>query len=150
MLVATPKRFYEQQRLYFKEDGLRNSISGLKVALFGGTSAIGTYFGGEIGQIGSGMVLPHRALGDMWDARMKELKVTADMGNQTLVRLTDMTNPKECEVPMMNCKTVVSCIGSNIFAQTEKEFEDSNIRVPVAIAKAVKANPQIKRFIMLS
>lgn len=81
MLVSAPKRFYEQQRLHFKDDGYRNSISGVKATLFGGTSAVGTYIGGEMAQNGSGLVYPHRSTGDIWDARMKELKVTADMGN---------------------------------------------------------------------
>ena len=34
--------------------------------------------------------------------------------------------------------------------KTEKEFEDSNINVPIAMAKAVKNSPHIKRFIYIS
>jgi len=45
---------------------------------------------------------------------------------------------------------VVNVIGSHVYYQTEKEFEDANINVPVAIAKAAAANPNVKRLIHLS
>lgn len=45
---------------------------------------------------------------------------------------------------------VINCIGSRTFHSTEKEFEDANIRIPVAIAKVAKANPNVKRFIHIS
>lgn len=45
---------------------------------------------------------------------------------------------------------MVNVIGSHVYYQTEKEFEDANINVPVAIAKAAAANPNVKRLIHLS
>lgn len=41
-------------------------------------------------------------------------------------------------------------IGSRIYTKKDKDFEDSNINVPIAIAKAVKNSPKIKRFIYVS
>lgn len=37
-----------------------------------------------------------------------------------------------------------------MFYTKEKDFEEANIRVPIAMAKAVKNSPQIKRFIYVS
>lgn len=45
---------------------------------------------------------------------------------------------------------MINCIGSRIYYKTEKEFEDANIRIPMAIANVVKRNPQVKRFIHIS
>ena len=45
---------------------------------------------------------------------------------------------------------VVNCIGSRVFTDTLKDFEESNIRVPVAIAKVAKENPNVKRLIHVS
>jgi hypothetical protein len=44
----------------------------------------------------------------------------------------------------------VSAVGSKIFFKKEKDFEDANIRVPMAIAKAVKNSKNVKRFIYVS
>ena len=45
---------------------------------------------------------------------------------------------------------MVNCIGSKVYTDSEKDFEDSNIRVPIAIAKAAAANPNVKRLIHIS
>ena len=77
----------------------------------------------------------------MWDVRLKELKATADLGNKAFCRLTDFTSVNEVSMPMMNTNTVISCVGSKIFSKRESDIEESNIRVPMAIARAVKKNP---------
>lgn len=51
---------------------------------------------------------------------------------------------------MMNANVVVNCIGSKVYTKKESEFIESNIKIPMAIAKAAKANPNIKRFIHIS
>jgi len=51
---------------------------------------------------------------------------------------------------MKSSNVVISCVGSHVWANTENEFEDSNIRVPMAIAKAAKNNRHVKRFIYIS
>lgn len=61
-----------------------------------------------------------------------------------------MSNEKEIAHCIRDQNTVVNCIGSRIFLQTEKEFEHANIRVPTAIAKVAAANPNVKRFIHIS
>jgi uncharacterized protein YbjT (DUF2867 family) len=66
------------------------------------------------------------------------------------MKLNDFTSEKEIAYSIRDSNVVVSCIGSHVFAKKDKEFEDSNIRVPMAIAKAVKSNPKVKRFIYLS
>lgn len=89
-------------------------------------------------------------MGSLWDNRFKELKPTADLGYKAYMKLTDFTSEKEIAYSLRDSNVVVSCIGSHIYTKRDKDFEDSNIRVPMAIAKAVKNNPKIKRFIYLS
>jgi len=85
-----------------------------------------------------------------WDNRFKEIKTTADLGYKTYLKLQDMTNEKEIAFSLQSSNVAISCVGSHVFYKKEKEFEEANIRVPMAIAKAVKNSPQIKRFIHLS
>ena len=84
------------------------------------------------------------------DNRFKELKPTADLGYKTFMRLTDMTSETECSYTLKESNVVISCIGSKVYYKKEKDFEDSNIRVPMAIAKAVKNSKKVKRFIYVS
>ena len=99
---------------------------------------------------GSQVIYPHRHLADVLTNNMKELKVTADLGNKAFARLYDMTSEKECAYAMKSSNTIISCIGNRSWARDLSEFEDSNIRVPMAIAKAAKMNKNTKRFIYIS
>jgi len=99
--------------------------------------------------MGSQVVYPHRQHGSIWNINMRELKVTADLGYKSFVRLADFTSHNELSYTMKDSNVVVSCIGSKMYYKTEADFEESNIRIPVAIAKAAKANPRIKRLIMI-
>lgn len=100
--------------------------------------------------MGSQCIYPYRDLSTIWDNRFKELKPTADLGYKAFMKLTDFTSEKEVGYSLKDSNVVVSCIGSHVFAKKDKEFEDSNIRVPMAIAKAVRDNPKVKRFIYIS
>lgn len=84
------------------------------------------------------------------DNRFKEIKTTADLGQKAYLKLQDMTNEKEVAFSMQSSNVVISCVGSHVFYDKEKDFEEANIRVPIAIAKAVKNSPNIKRFIYVS
>lgn len=81
---------------------------------------------------------------------MKELKTTADLGYKTFVRLNDFTSEREVAYAINDSNTVINCIGSQVYNKKEKDFEDANIRVPMAIAKAVKNSKDVKRFIHFS
>ena len=100
--------------------------------------------------MGSTAIYPYRNNAGLWDNRFKELKTTADLGYKAYMKLTDMTSEAECRHAIKDSNVVVSCVGSNIWAKTDKDFEDANIRVPVAIAKAAKSSKKVKRFIYLS
>lgn len=89
-------------------------------------------------------------MGSLWDNRYKELKPSADLGYKSYIKLTDFTSEKEIAYSLKESNTVISCIGSKVYWKRDKDFEDSNIFVPMAIAKAVKNNPKIKRFIYFS
>ena len=84
------------------------------------------------------------------DNRFKEIKTTADLGYKNYLKIQDMTNEKEIEFSLQSSNVAISCVGSHVFYKKEKDFEEANIRVPMAIAKAVKNSPQIKRFVYVS
>ena len=100
--------------------------------------------------MGSTCVYPYRNTSTIWDIKFKEIKPTADLGYKTYVKLQDFTNQKELEHVIRDQNTIVNCIGSHVFYQKEKEFEDANIHVPAAIAKAAAKNPNVKRLIHIS
>jgi NADH dehydrogenase (ubiquinone) 1 alpha subcomplex subunit 9 len=151
MLVNTPKRYYEKQdRLHIYDGGSRNSYSGVMATMFGGTGNLGSVTGGMLTSMGSQMIYPYRNVASIWDNRLKELKPSADLGYKTFVRLTDFTSEKEVAYALKDSNTVISTIGSKSMWRNQNDFEDSNIRIPMAIAKAVKNNPRIKRFIHIS
>lgn len=52
-LYKSTKRFYEVQRLHVYDKGGRNSISGIKATVFGGTSVLGLHVGSTLTQFGS-------------------------------------------------------------------------------------------------
>lgn len=139
------------QRLHVQEQSARNSYSGIQMTMFGGTSPLGSTLGGMLTRMGTQAIYPYRHNATLWDTRFKELKTTADLGYKTYMRLTDFTNEKEIGYTLKDSNTVISCIGSKVYTKKDKDFEDSNIRVPMAIAKAVKANKgKVKRFIYIS
>ena len=100
--------------------------------------------------MGSQCIYPYRNHATLWDNRVKELKTTADLGYKAFLRLNDFSSERECSYALKNSNVVISCIGSKVFFKKEKDFEDANIRVPMAIAKAVKNSSHAKRFIYVS
>lgn len=100
--------------------------------------------------IGSVCVYPHRSLGDFSNPVFRELRVNADLGYKTHIKLTDFTDQREIDVTLQHSNVVVSAIGSRKFYKDNKDFEEANIDVPVTIAKSVRDNPHIKRFIYIS
>jgi NADH dehydrogenase (ubiquinone) 1 alpha subcomplex subunit 9 len=118
--------------------------------MFGGTSALGSVLGGSLTRIGSQCVYPYRSNASIWDNRLKELKTTADLGYKSFVRLNDFTSEREVGYAIGSSNVVVSAVGSKIFYKKEKDFEDANIRVPMAIAKAAKNSKSVKRFVYVS
>ena len=100
--------------------------------------------------MGTMAIYPYRNLATIYNTELRELKTTADVGYKAFIKLTDFTSEKEIAYSLKDSNTVISCIGSHVYAKKDKDFEDSNIRVPMTIAKAVKNNPKVKRFIMIS
>lgn len=149
-LFKKAKRFYEVQRLHVYDQGGRNSISGVKATIFGGTSTLGAHIGTNLTTMGSVVVYPHRSTGDFSNPIFKELRVAADLGYKTSIKLTDFTDQDEIDVTLKHSNVVICSIGSRKFYNTDKDFEEANIHVPVTIAKSVRDNKNIKRFIYIS
>ena len=99
--------------------------------------------------MGSQIIYPYRHLASIWDTRLKEAKPTADLGYKSFMRLTDFTSEKELSYAIRDSNVVISLIGSHVWTKKEKDFEDSNIYVPMAIAKAAKNSKKVKRLIMI-
>ena len=132
------------------DEGTRNSNSGINATVFGASSALGVVTASSLTRIGSQVTLPYRKMAGTWDNRFKEVKTTADLGYKTYLKLQDMTNEKEIAFSLQNSNVAISCVGSHIFYKKQAQFEEANIRVPMAIAKAVRDSPQIKRFVYVS
>jgi NADH dehydrogenase (ubiquinone) 1 alpha subcomplex subunit 9 len=101
-------------------------------------------------RFGSQVIYPYRGMSSIWDNRLKETKPSADLGYKSYLKLTDFTSENECSYALKDSNVAISCIGNHVFTKKDKDFEDSNIRVPMAIAKAVKNSGKIKRFIYVS
>lgn len=149
-VTKTVKRGYELQRLHVYDQGGKNSLSGVKATVFGGTSPTGAVIGASLSLKGGVCVYPHRRMTDWSDHRFRELRVTADLGYKTAVKLSDFTDPEEVGITMRDSNVVVCCIGSKFYTQKGSDFEESNIKIPMAIAQAVKDSPNVKRFIYIS
>jgi NADH dehydrogenase (ubiquinone) 1 alpha subcomplex subunit 9 len=150
MLVTAPKRHYDLKRLHVYDQGGRNSISGINATVFGASSTLGMATGSMLTRIGSTVIYPYRRTAGIWEFKFKEIKPTADLGYKAYVKLMDMTNVNDIRHVIRDQNVVINCIGSKSYTKTEKDFEDANIRVPMAIAKVAAENPNVKRFIHIS
>lgn len=101
-------------------------------------------------RIGSTCVYPYRNTAGIWDIKFKEIKPTADLGNKSYVKLNNFESEKDLKHVIRNQNTVINCIGSHIYYQKEEEFEQANIRIPMAIAKQAAENPNVQRLIHIS
>ena len=149
MLVNVPRRFYELKRIHFYDQGGRNSISGVNATVFGASSTLGMATGSMLTRVGSTCIYPYRNQSGIWDFKFKEIKPTADLGYKAYVKLQDFTSVNDIRHVIRDQNTVVNCIGSKVYYDKEKDFEDANIRVPVAIAKVCKEKG-VKRYIHVS
>ena len=122
----------------------------MKGTLFGGSSILGAFVGGELTRKGSVMVYPYRNVGAVHQAVFRELKVMADLGYKTALRLTDFTCEREVGLSMRDSNVVICTIGSRHFYDSEEEFRIANVEIPKTIAKCVADNPNVKRFIYVS
>ena len=60
MLVNTPKRNYQLQRVHVYDRGGRNSISGVNATVFGASGVLGMTIGSKLTAIGSTCIYPYR------------------------------------------------------------------------------------------
>lgn len=148
--IKKPERFYQVQRLHVSDTGSKNSLSGIKATVYGGSSPIGSAIGMQLSHMGSIVTYPHRATGDISNPVFRELRVNADLGYKTAIRLMDFTDQNEIDVTLKHSNVAVCAIGSRKYYNTQEQFEEANIHIPVTIAKAVRDNPDIKRFIYIS
>lgn len=149
-LLKKPKRFYDVQRLHISDTGRKNALSGIRATVFGGSSPLGAAIGMKLTHFGSICVYPHRSLGDFSNPIFRELRVNADLGYKAAIRLMDFTDQNEIDFTLKHSNVAICAIGSRRYYKNQEDFDDANIHVPVTIAKAVRDNPDIKRFIYIS
>lgn len=111
---------------------------------------LGVAVGSKLTAIGSTAIYPYRGQATLWDDKFKELKPTADLGYKAYVKLSDFTSQKDLAHVIRDQNVVVNLIGSKVYYDKESDYEDANIHVPMAIAKAAAANPNVKRLIHVS
>jgi hypothetical protein len=158
-LVSRPLPSFLAKRSYHKKD-LRvfdmgaeaaplSSISNIECTLFGGSSMIGLFTAQLLTQMGSRCVLPHRYMTTIYNSEFKEIKSLSNLGYKASLMLNDFEDQKELNLALRNMNSVVCCIGSKFKHRTLEQYEEANIRIPIAIAKAVKNNTNIKRYAFL-
>ena len=123
MLISTPRRNYQLQRLHVYERGGRNSISGINATVFGASSVLGVAVGSMLTSIGSTAIYPYRGQATLWDDKFKEIKPTADLGYKAYVKLTDFTSQKDLAHVIRDQNVVVNCIGSTVYTEKLADFE---------------------------
>jgi len=115
MLVNTPQRNYQLQRLHVYDRGGRNSISGINATVFGASSVLGLAIGSKLTSVGSTAIYPYRGQSTLWDDKFKEIKPTADLGYKAYVKLSDFTSQKDLAHVIRDQNVVVNCIGSKVY-----------------------------------
>ena len=123
-LAALP--FKQGQRLQVHEGLSRNSLSGIKATVFGGTATVGMMAGNLLTGMGSQVIYPYRYEQTFFHKRFNELKVVADLGDKYMLKLEDFTDPRELKLAISNSNTVVCTIGSKIFEESEPRFRESD------------------------
>eukprot|EP01017_Pseudomicrothorax_dubius_P005581 TRINITY_DN1143_c0_g2_i1.p1 TRINITY_DN1143_c0_g2~~TRINITY_DN1143_c0_g2_i1.p1 ORF type:complete len:361 (+),score=105.14 TRINITY_DN1143_c0_g2_i1:28-1110(+) len=143
------KRGYIPQRLHIYDRGHRNSISGIRATIFGGTGFLGPFVGATLGYMSSDLIFPHNHQ-NPFDDDVKELKLCANLGQSYLVRHMNFDDQKMIDRVIANSNVVVNLIGPRKRIKYRKDFEHINIEIPRRIAQAAKRNPRIIRLIHFS
>ena len=150
MLVNLQSRGYTFKKLHINDQQGRKGNSGINATVFGGSSTLGMMVGTNLTRIGSTCIYPYRKSGSIMSEQFRELKPVADMAHKAYVHLKDFSKQSEIDWVIRDQNTVVNCIGSKIFYQKDADFEEANIRIPMAIARSCAKNPNVKRFIHIS
>jgi len=77
--LSTPCSSSFSKSLYIYEAQSRNSVSGIRATIFGGTGFVGPYAGAILGYIGSDIIFPHNHE-YIYDDDVKELRLCAGTG----------------------------------------------------------------------
>lgn len=141
------KRNY-QKRLHIHETGFGGE-SGIRATVFGGTGFLGKMVAGVLGQYGSDLLFPV-VYPDWYDDKFRELRLATLSGKSAILENFNFEDQRLIERTMKTSNVVVNVLGPRNDIKYRKDFEYVNIELPRRIAKAVAANPEIKRFIHLS
>lgn len=84
------------------------------------------------------------------DDCVKELKLTANLGQSFIVREMNFKDPKMIERVISTSNVVINLIGPKQRYYDKTDFEWTNIEIPRRIAAACRKNPNIIRMVQFS
>lgn len=142
-------RSYTNKRLHVYDGGNRQSISGIRATIYGATGFLGPYIGAALGQISSDVVYPHCHEAS-FDDDVKELKLTASLGQSWLIKHMNFNDIKMIERTIANSNVVINLLGPRKIVKHYDQFAFINIEVPRRLARAAAQNPEVIRFIHFS
>lgn len=142
-------RFSTRPRLFFYDQGNRNSISGIRATIFGATGFLGPYVGAVLGYISSDVIFPH-CHRYPYDDEVKELKLCASLGQSFIVKHMNFDDTKMLDRVIANSNVVINLVGPRRNIRRFKDYEYVNVEIPRRIAAACQRNPNILRMIHFS
>jgi len=144
--------------------GGRSSVSGLKVAVFGATGFLGRYVCNEIGQVGSTAYIANRGC----EMETRHLKPMFDLGNAAFYFYSPR-DPESIAKVVEGANVVINMVGKRYEtkrlvptdpatgetsllkgSRINYSYEDVNVGVAEAIAKAAAAEPSVEKLIHVS
>jgi len=123
--------------------GGRNKISGIVATVFGASGFIGRYVVGEIGTIGSQVIIPYRGDGE----NIRHLKLAGDLG-QIVPIPVDLWNDEALERSVARSNVVVNLVGARN-ETLNYSYHDSNVKTTHRIAKMAAA-AGVEKFVQIS
>eukprot|EP01015_Nassula_variabilis_P007570 TRINITY_DN1580_c0_g1_i4.p1 TRINITY_DN1580_c0_g1~~TRINITY_DN1580_c0_g1_i4.p1 ORF type:complete len:390 (-),score=36.38 TRINITY_DN1580_c0_g1_i4:96-1265(-) len=140
---------FGQRVLHIYDNPSRQSVSGIRATIFGGTGFLGPYVGSALGYLSSDLIFPHNHV-ETHDDELKELRLCSNVGQTFLVRDMNFDDPKMIERVIQNSNVVINLLGPRKTKKYRKDFEYANIELPKRIAQACAKNPNVARFIHFS
>ena len=125
--------------------GGRSSVSGVTATVFGCSGFLGRYVSQALGRLGVRLVYPYR----VDDTDVQHLRTMGDLGSIATLGGFDIRDEDQISRAIAKSSLVINLIGAD--RETwNYGFEEVHVDIPARIAKAVKENSGVQRFIHVS
>eukprot|EP00127_Corallochytrium_limacisporum_P006540 Clim_evm12s230 gene=Clim_evmTU12s230 len=127
-----------------KGTGMRSSVSGLTVTVFGANGFLGRYICSKLGKVGSQIVVPRRSAPDEY----RRLRVMGDLG-QVHFKDYHLRDADSIDKVIQHSNVVINCIGRDFDTRNFSIYQ-ANAGSAEAIAEACARAPNVQRLIHVS